>query len=173
MKNRMYEIVTLQDRNNLADPVSIITGGVAVLSQIFPNIFGGGRRRLNSQDWIQLIPGSGFWSTKLRQYLEARIHYDADLGNIQPFTAAFVWDNRRQICPAVQDSCWEYNKPESCIECMRAFYAILNEESRTGGMSPVGQTPGGFGQTINWSAVLPIAIGGVVLVMAMKTKKRK
>lgn len=169
---RLFDIVTLSSRDRgLADPVSIITGGVAVISQIFPNIFGGGRKRLTNEDWIQLMPGSGFWTTKLRNYLQARIHYDVDLKNIQPFTGAFTWDNRKQICPNVPDSCFSYNQPDSCIECNQALYKILEEERKTGGVSPVGLTPGGIGQSINWSLVAPIALGGIVLALALKKKK--
>lgn len=173
MKNRLFEIVTLQDRNTLNDPVTIITSGAAVLSQLFPNIFGGSRKRLTESDWIQLIPGSGYWSTKLRNYLALHIHYDVDVKDIQKWSGAFVWDNRRLICPDIPDSCWQYNQPDSCLECMRAFYALLNEETRTGGLSPVGQTPGGFGQTVNWSIVAPVALGFVALALIAKNKKRK
>lgn len=170
---RLFDIVTLSSRDRgLADPVSVITGGVAILSQIFPNIFGGGRRRLNNQDWLQLFPGAGYWTTALRNYLESRIHYDVDLKNIQPFTNDFIWDNRKQICPGVPDSCWTYNQPGSCLECVQALYKALDQEKKTGGNSPVGLTPGGIGQTIDWSLVAPLAIGGVFLALAIKKKKR-
>ena len=99
MKTRLFEIQTLSEGRRLADPVTIITGGLALLSSLFPNIFGGARRRLTSAYWLQLMPGNGYWTTALRNHLENTIHYDTDVANIQPFTKYFVHENQASICP--------------------------------------------------------------------------
>jgi hypothetical protein len=178
--NRPFNIVTLSDEVKQMDPVTIITAGTALLGSLFPNLFGQNRKLLTTNDWIQLIPGSGYWTQKLRTFLAARIKYDVDLGNMQALTIDFVFENRSLICPdvPVSSQCWNnpgtglYVGQGSCPECMTKFYAILKQETQTGGMSPVGQTPGGIGQTVNLNALIPLAIAGVVLVAALKTKKR-
>ena len=180
MNKRLFDIVTLSDYQTLKDPVTVITAGTALLSSLFPNLFGQNRKLLTTNDWIQLIPGSGYWTTKLRSFLSARIKYDVDLGNMQALTIDFVFENRSLICPdvPVSSQCWNnpgtglYAGQGSCPECMTKFYAILKQETQTGGMSPVGQTPGGIGQTLNLNALIPLAIAGVVLVAALKTKKK-
>lgn len=180
MKNGLFEIQTLQENYRLADPVAIITGGVAVLSQIFPNIFGGSRKKLTDADWFQLIPGSGYWSTNFRNFLKARIHYDTDFtSTIQHWTAVYVADNNAQVCPKT----YIFQNPPGTHPggtggntgwepCVAKFLELLKLEQSTGGNLPIGQTPGGFGQTVDWSALIPLAIGGVVLVAAMKSKRK-
>ena len=161
---KLFDIVTLSDRqNNLSDPITILTGGVAVLSQIFPNIFGGNRKRLTDSDWITLLPGAGYWTTSLRNYLKATIQYDTDYTkNVLQFSKNFVYENSSRICGgAYTDAC--YSK----------FLNMLATEQKTGGNSPIGITPGGYGATINPSLLIPLGIGAVLLVLAMKTKKKK
>lgn len=176
---RKFEIVTLRDWQRLADPVTILTGGLAVLSQLFPNIFGGSRKRLTDADYNQLIPGAGYWSTKFRNYVKTRIHYDVDFANnIQGVTLNFVGTNNEAICPKM----YTFQNPPgtdpggngeaSWTPCIQKFYEILNQESYTGGTSPVGITPGGIGATLDYSTLLPLAVGALVLVMVMKKKKR-
>lgn len=162
---RLFDIVTLSDRNGgrLNDPVSIITGGVAILNQLFPNIFGGGRKRLTNEDWLQLIPGAGYWSTRLREYLKTRIHYDVDFQrNVLPFSQQFAYDNRNAICSNCNDE-----------QRYQTFLNLLKQESQTGGTSPIGITPGGVGLTVDYSTLIPIAVIGLGLVFIMKTKKKK
>jgi hypothetical protein len=56
---------------------------------------------------------------------------------------------------------------------LNKFYSILAEEKRTGGNSPVGQVPGGFGSTIDYSVIVPLLVGGIALVAVMKKKKSR
>ena len=72
MRQNYFRIKTLQDGETSMDPITIITGGLAVVSQLFPNIFGGGRKRLTDADWLQLFPGSGYWTSLLRSYLKEK-----------------------------------------------------------------------------------------------------
>ena len=173
MKNNTYQnrfrILTLSDNNRyrtrLADPVSVITAGIGILSSIFPNIFGGNRKRLTEEMWLQLIPGSGYYTTGLRNYLKSRIHYDVDFTtNALPFSQAYAYGLR--------------DSGELCANCNNTqayqnFLTVLNKEKQTGGNQPIGQTPGGLGSTMDLSTLVPLAIGGVVLVMLMKSKKKK
>ena len=184
--NRLFEIQTLSDCGNPhvynrlgqsgppgqpVDPFAVITGGIGVLSNLFPNIFGGARKKLTSADWLQLIPGSGHWTTKLRNYLAIRIHYDVDaVANIQPFTVTFVWNNGAQICGHAKGT-WGAAGPDTEQKCMQRFFDILREEQRTGGTSPIGQTPGGFGSTINYESLILLG-GGLLLAMAVFKKKK-
>ena len=169
---RLFEIQTLSERHRLADPIAILTAGMGTLTALFPNIFGGSRKELTSTDWLELIPGSGHWTTMLRNYLASRIHYDVDaVTNIQPFTTVFVWENGQQICGHPKGT-WGAAGAGTEQKCMRRFYDIIREEAMTGGSSPVGQTPGGFGATINYETLLLVG-GGLLLVMAITKKKKR
>lgn len=165
---RLFDIVTLSSSHRrLADPITIITGGLGVLTQLFPNIFGGGRKRLTDADWLELLPGSGYWTTALRNYLKATIHYDNNLENMQQFTKNFVYERPGEICGVTG---WNGS---DFMQCYSKFLKILQTEKNTGGNSPVGITPGGYGQTIDYSTLMPLAIGAVALILVMKSKKRK
>lgn len=165
MNDRKFEILTLSDcigcestYSNLGDPIAIITGGVAILQGLFPNIFGGGRRELTQGDWLQMFPGSGMWTVRLRNYLARTIHYDSDLGNIEEFTRNFVYENMGSIAGA------------NFTAKYSTFLAIIQEEKFSGGASPFGNIPGiqaGF----NYQAMIPYALGGLVLVFLFRKKK--
>lgn len=181
MNRNYFHIATLQSRHrSLKDPVTILTGGVALLSQLFPNIFGGARKRLTENDWTLLIPGAGYWSTRLRNYLKARIQYDTDFtANVQPYTLQFVSENHQQICPRT----YTFQNPpgsnpggggsQGWLPCYEKLLSILQTESNTGGNSPIGITPGGFGGSLDYSTLMPLAIGAIALVVLMKSKKKK
>ena len=160
---RFFDIVTLSaNHKRLSDPVTVITSGVAILSQLFPNIFGGNRKRLTETDWLQLFPGAGYWTTSLRNYLKAHIHYDTDYtANVLQYSKDFVYNNASQLCGGVYtDAC--YSK----------FLGMLQTEKNTGGNSPIGITPGGYGLTTDYSTLVPLAIGALALVFLMKSKKK-
>ena len=139
MNSRKFEILTLSncggcesDYSNLGeggDPVGIITGGIALLQGLFPNIFGGGRRRLTQQDWIQMFPGAGAWTVRLRNYLARSIHYDSDLNNIEEFTRNFVYENMGSLPGA------------TFTEKYAGFLEIIQQEKFSGGTYPVGTLP--------------------------------
>jgi hypothetical protein len=48
----------------------------------------------------------------------------------------------------------------------------LQQETYTGGTSPVGVTPGGYGLSADYSTLMPLAIGAIALVFLMKSKKK-
>ena len=158
---RLFEIQTLSDHNytSLKDPVSVITGGVAIIQGLFPNLFGGGRRRLTNQDWLQMFPGNGMYTVRLRNCLSRSIHFDSDLMNIEEFTRNFVFENMSALPGA------------NFTEKFQSFLSIINEEKFTGGKSPGGMIPGISGG-LDYSTLLPIAAIGLVLVFAMKKKKK-
>lgn len=165
--NRKFSIQTLQDNGGTPmDPITIITGGVGLLSSIFPNLFGGGRRRLTNADWLQLFPGSGYWTTALRKKLQSSIHYDSDLKNIEEFTKYFVDENKAQICGGA---------PCSFTNAFSKFAQILQQERVTGGNYPVGNYPGGIGGgSINYQEIL--IYGGIAILaitLLSKSKKKK
>lgn len=161
-----FKIVTLSaNHRRLADPVTVITASVGLLGQLFPNIFGGNRKRLTESDWLQLIPGAGYYTTQLRNYLKTRISYDVDFqNNVLPFSQQFAYNLRDAggFC----NSC-------SNEQAYSKLLSVLNQEKSTGGNDPVGITPGGYGLTTDWSSLIPIGVIGLVLVAALKTKKRK
>lgn len=173
MRNKkLFEIATLSDHvgwiddhqnyNNLSEPIAIITGGVAILQSIFPNLFGGGRRVLTTQDWTQMFPGNGAWTVRLRNYLANTIHYDADLTNISPFTRNFVFDNKVALCGVGVP----FNN------CFQTFLQIIEQEKFSGGTFPVGQIPGIAG-AFNYQAFLPWVIGGLALVLVVRAGGRR
>ena len=171
MTKQFFKIQTLRDGGTPMDPVTIITGGVALVSSIFPNLFGGGRKALTSSDWNNLLPGSGYWTSLLRSYLSKSIKYDSDIKNMEKFTGYFVWDNRQTICPETPSSCFPYDNPHLCPECMNKFFNLLKKESVTGGNSPVGQFPGGVG-TLDLTTLLLFGAGIVAVIAVAKKKKR-
>jgi len=163
---KKFTIQTLQDGETPMDPITIITGGVALVSSIFPNLFGGGRKKLTSSDWLQLLPGSGYWTSALRSHLSKTIHYDSDLKNMEEFTKYFVDENKTQICGGT---------PCSFTDAFQKFAQILKQEKMTGGSSPVGSYPGGIGgASINYNEI--IVYGGIALLaitLLSKSKKKK
>jgi hypothetical protein len=164
---RPFKIQTLSDRSysRLGDPVTVITGSVALLSQFFPNIFGGTRRRLTDQDWLQLIPGNGLWTTRLRNYLKGIIKYDTDVTkivagtgetNLQLFSRYFIYENKQ----ALGLGSYPNNKT---IE--PPFFEIIRKEQMGGGVIPP-FPPSGIPTT--W-----LLIGAGVLVVILSKRKRK
>lgn len=170
---RLFEIQTLSDNITLNDPVTVITGAAGVLLQLFPNIFGGNRKRLTDSDWLQLLPGNGTLTTALRNYLKTRIHYDVDVykmagdkTSIQLYTEIFADENEDLWCPT--KGCWKGSVS------MPIFYSILQKEALTGGTQPYGSVPGfisGFND-VNLQTILLIG-GGLLLLFALNKKKRK
>jgi hypothetical protein len=171
---RLFDIVTLSSNHRrLNDPVTVITSGIAVLSQLFPNIFGGSRKRLTESDWMTLLPGAGYWTTSLRNYLQLHIHYDVDYpGNVLQFTKNFVYERPSELCGL---SSWGTGTQSgnNFTKCYQNFLLKLQTEKNTGGNSPIGITPGGYGGTLDYSTLVPIAIGAVAIVLLMKSKKKK
>jgi hypothetical protein len=180
MLKRKFDILTLSSRGRLQDPVTILTGGLAVVSQLFPNIFGGARKRLTENDWLQMLPGAGYWTQKLRNYLKGRILYDVDYApNIESYSLQFVSENHNQICPRT----YTFQTPPGTnpggggaagwLPCYQQLLSLLQQETYSGGTSPVGITPGGYGLTADYSTLMPLAIGAIALVFLMKSKKKK
>lgn len=155
----------------LGDPISDILGGsLGILSTIFPNIFGGTRKALTSDYWLQILPGAGYWTTQLRNYLSSRIHYDVDyIKNALPFTKDFVYLNP-QICGR---SGWQPGMDTEFMTCYSKLLQMLADERNTGGTSPIGITPGGYGGGIDYQTLVPLGIGAFILVLLMKSKKKK
>lgn len=161
-----FRIATLQDR--LSDPTTILTAGVSLLSSLFPNIFGGNRKELTESDWVTMLPGSGYWTVKLRNYLKSRIKYDVDYANnVQPFTIQFVADNKANICPTYDTSNHNWQA------CYRKFLQMLQTEAQTAGTEPIGQTPG-LNTGFNLESILPYAlIGAFAYILVKKNRGKK
>lgn len=185
--NRLFEIQTLsekrcfKDYGNLknggtpVDPITIITGGLAMVSQLFPNIFGGSRQAMTQAYLDNIFPGSGYWTVKLKAYLKEKTRYTVDAKYWYPFEnqsgyiADFAYINRAQYapdCSTFKDCAWG------------KFLNLLKQESLTGGNQPVGNfpgLPGGIG-SIDWQTLLLFG-GGAFLLFALmnkkKTRKRK
>lgn len=179
MKNRTFKIATLSDGYRLADPVTIITASIPLLTSLFPNLFGGSRVALTESDWLRLIPGNGYITTALRNFLKARIRYNEDLQKIDPgsgksnlesFTIYFAQNQSMLWCP--DGSC--QGNVESIL--MPKFYAVLRKESSTAGLQPIGQVPGfisGF-DGLNLQTVLLIGAGiFLIATMSKKSKAKK
>lgn len=161
---RKFNILTLSDclgcgdsgYRSLSDPITIIMGGITALTALFPNLFGGGRVRLTNADWLKMFPGNGMWTVRLRNHLQGAIHYNVDLGNIEPYTRYFVDDNKSAFCES-----------PSFEVCFQMFLQIIEEEKFSGGKSPGGRIPGIPG-TFDYMSLLPYALGGLVLLMVLR-----
>jgi len=160
-----FKIQTLSDRNyinnhsytRLADPVTVIMGIGTILPSLFPNLIGS---ELNSYAVLdKLFPGSGFWTTKYKNYLLTKIKYVKDIQrDLHQYTGEFIEQNLNSICPGCQGTAaWQ------------AFYKLLQQEGLTGGQSPVGNV---FGAGFDPSMLLLIG-GGVLLLFALTKKKKK
>ena len=184
--NRLFEIQTLsekrcfKDYGNLknggtVDPVTIITGGIGLLTQLFPGIFGNSQPLLTDQEWLEIIPGNGYITSSLRTWLKSHLGRKSDLTRIfssgkpglEHHTIGFAQSKSMLWCP--DGSC--QGNPESVL--MPKFYAALKKESYTGGNLPIGTVPNfisGFGG-LNVSTILLIG-GGVFLLYALTNKKK-
>lgn len=101
MKSNIYHLRTLGSigAEPPAGPLPSFDLG-QILGAIFSaalGLIGDTRRALTTADWKNLIPGSGYWTDRLRNYLQSTIKYDVDLGNIQPFTVDFAAGNHLSI----------------------------------------------------------------------------
>jgi len=181
--NRLFEIQTLSDctprlknyinlRNGETpmDPITIITGGLAVLTQLFPSLFGQPAIPMTDADWVKMFPGNGYWTSLYRNYIKSKIPNTRDLWRLERFTGYFVWDNRQNIAPEVPSSCYPYDNPHLCPQVMAKFFALLKQEQRSGGNQPIGIFPGGLGSIDPTTLLL---IGGGVLLLVMLNKKKK
>lgn len=168
MKN--FEIVTLSDHNEnqygslgQLDPI----GGI--IKDIFGLFGGGGRRKLNAEDWREMFPANGEWTNKLRRYLSNTIHYNVDLGNVEQFTAYFADENRRILCTADKLTP-SGGQISGCA--LKKLMELLNSE-RSGkpiveqGIVP---SPYQFAGAFNINAYLPFIIGGVLLLFFINKK---
>ena len=182
---KLFDIITLKDRQTfksnsntmrLGDPVAIILGGTQVIGQLLPNIFGS--QRATPDDFLKLFPGNGFWTVKFRNYLQGAIKYTKDIPrDLLMYTTQFVIDNNNGICPQT----YTFQNPPGTNPggdagggwnpCLTKFYAILKQEQMTGGSQPVGTFPSMTG--INWSELIPYAVGGVALLLILSNRKKR
>lgn len=159
--------------DSLNDPVSVILGGTAVISQLLPNLFGA--ERATAADFEKLFPGSGFWTVKFRNYLQSAIKYKKDISrDILMYTTQFVIDNNNSICPGTYTFQQQpgSNPGGSWNPCIEKFYTILRQEAATGGAAPIGSIAPGL-SGINWSEILPYAIGGIGLIILLQGRKKR
>jgi hypothetical protein len=150
------------------DPITIITGGLAILNQLFPNLFGKPAIPVTDSDWQKMFPGNGYWTSLLRNYLKSMIPNTRDLHRLEKYTGYFVWANRQNIAPEVPSSCYPYDNPHLCPQAMGKFFALLKKEQATGGNYPVGQFPGGLG---GFDMQTLLLVGGGVLLLAFLSKR--
>jgi len=163
--------------DSLGDPVSVILGGVQVIGSILPNLMGA--EKATAADFEKLFPGSGFWTVKFRNYLQSAIKYKKDIPrDLLMYTVQFVADNNNSICPGTYTFQQQPGTnpggggASGWNPCIEKFYSILRREAATGGVSPIGNVAPGL-SGINWTEMLPYAIGGIVLIVLLQSKKRK
>ena len=149
----------IKRKRRLGDPVAIIMAGAQIFGQLFPNLFGNSAPA-TMDDFIQMFPGSGLWTTKFREYLQANIKYKKDIQrDLYLYTERFVKANHQQLYPETAIENWGVGQQK--------FYNILRQEAAGGGSQVYP------GEGLNWQAYLPyILIGGVALI-ALSNKKKK
>lgn len=173
--NKTFRIATLSSNTRLREPVAIITAGIGLLQNLFPN-FLSSPEPLTDSELSSLFPGSGFWTTQIKNYLKTKTRWKKDMAYWFPGTyggqysrgyiAQFVLENRAAICPGVIDSCWTGTV---CEVCMEKFNKLLQAEQYGAGTQYPGVQAGFDMQK------LLIYGGGALLVFALlnKTKKSK
>lgn len=158
MKDK-FKIATLSDR--LSDPITVITSIATVLPSLFPNLVGS--ERLTMDHLNQLFPGNGFYTVKYKNYLLSKIKYLKDVQrDLHHYTGEFIEQNKSAFCP-------NYVPGGDGTVCWQGFYKILQKESLTGGMQPVGNV---FGSGFDLTTLLLIG-GGAVLLLALTKRKGK
>lgn len=146
---------SLADYGRLADPVTVITAIGTILPSLFPNLLG--TERLTMQHLNVMFPSNGFYTTKYKNWLLARIKYVQDLQrDLHMYTGQFIEANPEIYGSAIGQERWA------------AFYKILQQEAATGGSSPVGNV---YGASINYETLLLVG-GGALLLFALAKKKR-
>jgi hypothetical protein len=117
----------------LADP-KILSEIGNVFSSI-GSLFSDKRRRLTHQDWLNSMPGNGYWTSKIRNYLESRIHYDVDIKNVEPFSQVFIHENLYEISGGKwQNLSTALTSQEWNMVVVNGFYKMLDLEKQ--GKSP-------------------------------------
>ena len=156
---RLFEIQTLSERpyRRLRDPITVITGIATLLPSLFPNLTGAERLTLNHLN--QLFPGNGHYTTQYKNYLLQRIKYLKDVErDLHMYTGQFIEANQAVFCAGgTGQTCWQN------------FYKILQQESVTGGSSPVGNV---YGSGFDFQT-LALVGGGVLLLMLLTKKKTR
>ena len=163
---RSFKIQTLSDSYKLGfDPVTILTAGTAVLSQLFPNLFSS-RTPLTKEKIEAIFPGSGYWTVQLKNYLLEHTQWTVDMKYWYPFgtSAGYIKDfaylNYKTYCP----TCANFG-----IEGWPAFQKILQQEQTPGG-SPGGLFPG-------YQSEVPLSqyllFGGIALTLVLLGRNKK
>ncbi len=74
--------------------------------------------RLTMRYWVNLYPGNGTWTVRLRNHLYRTIHYQSDLGNVPQFIKYFVDENKAALnCGSI-----------TFTQCLNKFFDILASE---------------------------------------------
>jgi hypothetical protein len=158
--SKLFEIQTLSEftprlKSRLADPVTVITGIATILPSLFPNLTGS--ERLTMQHLNTMFPSNGFYTSQYKNWLLQRVKYVKDLQrDLHMYTGQFI-ESKPEICAGgTGQTCWQN------------FYKILQQESVTGGTSPVGNV---LGAGFDYQTLLLVG-GGVLLLLALTKKKR-
>jgi len=160
--NRLFEIQTLSECNTslkngaTMDPATIILSIGTIIPGLFPNLFGSETTSRSVFD--KLFPSNGYWTNAYKSYLLSKIKYIKDIErDLHMYTGEFIQMNQAQICSG-----------KSGTDCWTAFYKLLQQESSTGGLSPIGNV---FGGGLDYQTLLLVG-GGVLLLLALTKKKR-
>lgn len=158
---RDFEILTLSDHNlgkyrGLSEPITIITGTLTLLQSIFPNLNFGGRNASQIQEderRSMLFHQAAF----LRKY-NIQLSPDIVVSVLRP-----GWDageNGAQLWNRIMIRFYNENR-------------IALENSKIGGGFLTGSAPGGvFTPYGSLSAYLPFVVGGVILLILFKKRKK-
>lgn len=168
MKNYLVKVRTLSECVDCNKKGLGFIPGFEFLGSVFgqpvidflANLFGLGRKRLTSQDWLNIIPGNGALTTQYRNFLASRIVYsDAQLQqNITDKTFNFLVESGR--CPFTG---YQYRDvPKVSPECLSKFSNDLKSEQ--------GIFAGGFGTGGNMGIYL---VGGLLLFFVLGSKKKR
>ena len=182
MTKEHFDIVTLSDCNGCrkkrlgafvppdyqtggssVDPITIITGGFAIIQGIL-GLFGGSRR-LTQADWQKLFPANGYWTSRLRNYLSNTIHWDTDLKNISQFTLNFVHENLGALSGGKYVNLQQGLPASEFNAVVNQFYKYLQDEAQ--GI----QTPGGVGFAGMGDLFPIVLVGGLVWFLVSDSKK--
>lgn len=152
MDKRLFEIQTLSDHNRLGVPIiPVITGGVAIFESLFPNLFGGRSLKQIAIDERNAVIATrnSFFSIYGIMLPDQMI-----IGLLQP-----IWNAGGSGTQQWQRMVTFYNQNKIALE---------EAKSRTQ------KLPGGIisSGVYSQSYLIPLILGGVVLVLIMKKKKK-
>lgn len=170
-----FKIVTLGENVSLSEG-DIVTGIFDYAINQITKLLGGRTDQITAQHWLQAMPGSGYWTTKYRNYLIKHFYYSDMLHKIPTFTQYFVHENLFELSDGKYQNLSTSPIQGELGSYVAKFYKILEKErgnSNIGTPGPDYKTAGfNFSNGSDLQTILLIGAGIGLLFAVINKKKR-